>query len=86
MSVTEMFSPLLQQKHQMWQKQSSENLFCIQFSKFCYADEIVEITVSQYNNFKSESLLATFSWFSLVKNQQPLFSAYHRIYFREIIS
>ena len=86
MSVTEMFFTPLQQECQMWQKQLSENLFCIEFNKFCYADEILEITVSQYNNFKSDSLLATFSGFSLVENQQPLFSAYHRIYFWEIIS
>ena len=46
MSVTEMFFTLLQQGCQMWQKQLSENLFCIEFNKFCYADEILEITVS----------------------------------------
>ena len=86
MSVTEMFFTPLQQECQMWQKQSSDNLFCISFNKFCYADEILEITVSQYNNFKSDSLLATFSGFTLVENQQPLFSAYHRIYFWGIIS
>ena len=86
MSVTEMFFTPLQQECQLWQKQLSENLFCIEFNKFCYADDILEITVSQCNNFKSDSLLATFSGFSLVENQQPLFSAYHRIYFWEIIS
>ena len=46
MSVTEMFFTPLQQECQMWQKQLSENLFCIEFNKFCYADEILEITVS----------------------------------------
>ena len=39
----------------MWQKQLSENLFCIELNKFCYADDILEITVSQYNNFESDS-------------------------------
>ena len=50
MSVTEMFFTPLQQECQMWQKQS-ENLFFIEFNKFCYADDILEITVSRYNNF-----------------------------------
>ena len=43
MSVTEMFLTPLQQECQMWQKQLSENLFCIDFNKFCYADKILEI-------------------------------------------
>ena len=81
-----MFFTPLRQECQMWQKQLSENLFCIEFNKLCYADEILEITVSQYNNFKSDSLLATLSGVSLVENQQPLFCAYHRIYLWEIIS
>ena len=84
MSVTEMFFTPLQQECQMWQKQLSENLFCIEFYKFCYADEALEITVSQYSNLKSDSLLATFPGFPLVENH--LFPAYHRIYFWEIIS
>ena len=41
MSVTEMFFALLPQENQIWQKQVSENLFCIEFNKFCYADEIL---------------------------------------------
>ena len=41
---------------EMWQKQLSENLFC---TKCCYADAILEITVSQCN-LKSNSFLATF--------------------------
>ena len=69
MSITEMFYTPLQQECQMWQKQLSENLFCIKFNKFFYADEILD------------SLLATFPGFSLVENKQPLFPAYHRIYF-----
>ena len=73
MCITEMFFTPLQQECQMWQKQLSENLFCIESNKICYADEILEITVFQYNNFKSDSLLATFSRLSVVKNQQPLF-------------
>ena len=36
-----MFFTPLQQECQMWQKQLSENLFCIEFYKFCYPDEIV---------------------------------------------
>ena len=44
-SVTEMFLIPLPQECQMWQKQLSENLFCIEFNRFCYADEILEITV-----------------------------------------
>ena len=51
MSVTEMFFTLLPQERQMWQKQLSENLFCIELSKFwLYSDEVLEIAVSQYNN------------------------------------
>ena len=46
MSVTEMFFPPLHQECQMWQKQLSENLFCTEFNRFCYADKILEITVS----------------------------------------
>ena len=42
MSVTEMFFTPLQQECQMWQKQLSENLFCLEFNKFHYADEILE--------------------------------------------
>ena len=49
----------------MLEKQLSENLFCTVFSMFCCADEILEITVSQYNKVKSDSLFATFSVFSL---------------------
>ena len=82
------FTPL-KQECQMWQLLTimSENLFqCIAFNKFHCADEILEITVSHYNNFKSDSLLASFPGFSLVENQQPFFSAYHGIYFWEIIS
>ena len=45
MSVTEMFFTPLQQECQMWQKQLSENLYSIEFYKFCYTDEILEITV-----------------------------------------
>ena len=45
MSVTEMFLTPLQQECQMWQKLLSENSFCIDFNKFCYADEILEMTV-----------------------------------------
>ena len=52
---------------------------------FCYPDEVLEITVSQHNNLKSGGLLTTFSEFSLVKNQQPLFSNFHRSYFCQII-
>ena len=81
MPVTEMFFAPIQQEHQMGETQLPENLFCIEFTKFCYADEILEITVPQYNNVKSDSLLATFSGFSLVESQQLLFFAYHRIYF-----
>lgn len=40
-----MFFTLIQQELEIWQKQLSENLFCAELSKFCYADEILEITV-----------------------------------------
>ena len=46
MSVTEMFFIPLQQECQMWLKQLYENLFLIKFNKFCFGDEILEITVS----------------------------------------
>ena len=52
MSVTKMFFTPSQLEHQMWQRQLSENLFCIELSKLCYADTILEITVSQYNNME----------------------------------
>ena len=75
MFVTEMFFTPLQQKCQMWQKQLSENLVCIEFNKFCYADEILELTVPQYNSFKSNSLLATYFFrvFSGRKSTASLF-------------
>ena len=69
----------------MWQKKLCENLFCIELSNFFHPDEILEIDLSHNNNLKSDGLLATFSVFSLVKNQQPLFS-FHRINFQQIIS
>jgi len=84
MSVTEIFFTPIQQEHKMWPKNLSENLFCVELSKFFYPDEILEINVSQYNNFKSDDLLATFRRFSLVENQLPLFSVYHRINFWQI--
>ena len=58
----------------MWQKKKlSENLFCIELSNFFYPDEILGINLSiSDNNWKSDGLLATFSGFSLVENQQPL--------------
>ena len=45
MSVTEILFTPLQQECQMGQKQLSENIFCIEFNKFCYADEILEMCV-----------------------------------------
>ena len=50
MSVTEMFFTPIQQEHKMWPKNLSENLFCVELSKFFYPDEILEINVPQYNN------------------------------------
>ena len=78
MTVTKMFFTPSQEEHQVWQRQS-ENLFCIELSILCYADTILEITVSQYNNMKSDSFLATFSGFSFCSPQ-------NKLYFQQIIS